>query len=47
MAEWMCGEEDAPVFSRIKFPTVPLHALRAAYLPLVGQWYRARDRLGR
>ena len=47
MAEWMCGEEDAPVFSRIKFPAVPFHALRAAYLPLVGQWFRARDRMGR
>jgi glycine/D-amino acid oxidase-like deaminating enzyme len=47
MAAWMCGEDDAPVFSRLRFPSIPLYPLRAAYLPIVGQWFRAQDRWGR
>lgn len=47
MAAWMSGEEDAPVFSRLRFAPIPLSPFRSAYLPLVGQWFRLRDRLGR
>jgi glycine/D-amino acid oxidase-like deaminating enzyme len=47
MAAWMSGEEDAPVFSQLRFPPIPLYPLRGAYLPLVGQWFRLRDRFGR
>ncbi|MGH9024974.1 MAG: NAD(P)/FAD-dependent oxidoreductase [Acidimicrobiia bacterium] len=47
MAGWLSGEEDPPVFSRLRFPPIPLYSFRSAYLPLVGQWFRTRDRLGR
>jgi len=45
-AAWLTGEEPPPPFAQLPFPTVPLHAWRDAYLPLVGWWYRAKDRLG-
>jgi glycine/D-amino acid oxidase-like deaminating enzyme len=46
-AAWLSGEEPPPPFAQLKFPTIPLHALRERYLPLVGLWFRAKDRLGR
>ena len=33
-----------PAFADISFPAVPVHALRSAYLPLVGQWFGYQDR---
>ncbi len=36
--------EAPPAFAEIKFPAVPAHALRGAYLPLVGQWLAHQDR---
>jgi len=33
-----------PAFAEIPFPAVPAHALRAAYLPIVGQWFASQDR---
>jgi glycine/D-amino acid oxidase-like deaminating enzyme len=46
-AAWLSGEEPPPPFAQLKFPPVPLHGLREHYLPLVGRWFRVRDRLGR
>jgi glycine/D-amino acid oxidase-like deaminating enzyme len=45
MAGAMCGDE-LPPFAELGHPAVPLHRTRAAYLPLVGAWYRLRDRRG-
>lgn len=36
--------EPPPAFAEIGFPAVPAHALRGAYLPLVGQWFAYQDR---
>jgi len=33
-----------PALSEIRFPAVPLHRARRAYLPLVGQWFAWEDR---
>jgi glycine/D-amino acid oxidase-like deaminating enzyme len=46
-AAWLSGEEAPPAFAQLPFPSVPLHAWRTAYLPAVGWWFRAKDRLGR
>jgi len=46
-AAWLAGEEPPPPFAQLEFPTIPLHRWRDRYLPLVGAWYRAKDRLGR
>jgi glycine/D-amino acid oxidase-like deaminating enzyme len=46
-AAWLSGEEPPPPFAQLPFPPVPLHAWRNLYLPLVGWWFRAKDRLGR
>jgi len=35
---------DPPAFAEISFPAVPVHALRRAYLPVVGQWFAYQDR---
>jgi glycine/D-amino acid oxidase-like deaminating enzyme len=45
-AAWMVGEEPPPAFAHLKFPTIPMHRLRSAYLPGVGWWLRAMDRRG-
>ncbi|HEY8218013.1 MAG TPA: FAD-dependent oxidoreductase [Acidimicrobiia bacterium] len=45
-AAWLSGEEPPPAFAQLPFPKVPLHAWRNAYLPAVGGWLRAKDRLG-
>jgi glycine/D-amino acid oxidase-like deaminating enzyme len=34
---------DPPAFANLAFRAVPLHAARAAYLPLVGQWFAFQD----
>ncbi|MCJ7672381.1 MAG: FAD-binding oxidoreductase [Acidimicrobiia bacterium] len=46
-AAWLTGEEPPPAFAQLDFPKVPLHAWRDRYLPAVGWWFRARDRVGR
>jgi glycine/D-amino acid oxidase-like deaminating enzyme len=46
-AAWLSGEEPPPPFAQLHFPTIPLHGLREQYLPLVGWWFRAKDRVGR
>jgi glycine/D-amino acid oxidase-like deaminating enzyme len=46
-AAWLSGEEPPPPFARLPFPSVPLHAARNLYLPAVGWWFRAKDRVGR
>jgi glycine/D-amino acid oxidase-like deaminating enzyme len=45
-AAWLSGEEPPPAFAQLPFPPVPLHSWRNAYLPAVGWWFRAKDRLG-
>ncbi|MGZ4681824.1 MAG: NAD(P)/FAD-dependent oxidoreductase [Acidimicrobiales bacterium] len=35
---------EPPAFAEIGFPAVPAHALRSAYLPIVGQWFGYQDR---
>jgi len=47
MAQWLAGAADAPVFTELPFPSVPLHRLRNVTLPLAGTWYRVLDELGR
>ena len=45
MGEWLAGGE-APVLTRLRFPIVPApYEGRPWFLPLVGEWYRLRDRL--
>jgi glycine/D-amino acid oxidase-like deaminating enzyme len=46
-AAWLVGEEPPPAFAHLKFPTIPMHRLRSAYLPGVGWWMRTRDRRGK
>jgi glycine/D-amino acid oxidase-like deaminating enzyme len=46
-AAWLSGERPPPPFAEPRFPPVPLHSWRNAYLPAVGWWLRARDRVGR
>lgn len=38
------GGGSPPAFAEIPFPAVPAHALRAAYLPIVCQWFASQDR---
>jgi glycine/D-amino acid oxidase-like deaminating enzyme len=45
MAAAICGEA-LPPFAELPHPSVPLHALRAAWLPAVSVALRAQDRLG-
>ncbi len=46
VAAWVTGGEPPP-FADLSFRRVPLHGLRALWLPLVGAWFRALDRIGR
>ncbi len=46
-AAWIADEEPPPPFAHLEFPRIPLNFLRGAYLPVVGQWFRAMDRFGR
>jgi glycine/D-amino acid oxidase-like deaminating enzyme len=44
-AEWMGGGE-APAIARLRFPLVPApYEGRPWFLPVVGEWYRLRDRM--
>jgi glycine/D-amino acid oxidase-like deaminating enzyme len=44
LAAVIADDEPLPGFADIRFPAVPAHGLRAAYLPLVGQWLGFQDR---
>jgi glycine/D-amino acid oxidase-like deaminating enzyme len=46
-AAWLVGDEPPPAFAHLKFPSIPLHRLRGAYLPAAGVALRALDRRGR
>jgi len=43
---WACGDEP-PAFAELPHPRIPLSGLRRAWLPLVGEVTRVRDRLVR
>jgi glycine/D-amino acid oxidase-like deaminating enzyme len=43
---WACGDQ-APPFAELSHRPIPLGRLRRAWLPVVGELTRARDRLGR
>jgi glycine/D-amino acid oxidase-like deaminating enzyme len=46
-AEWMTGG-DAPALARLRFPLVPApYEGRPWFLPLIGEYFRARDRIAR
>jgi glycine/D-amino acid oxidase-like deaminating enzyme len=45
-AAWIADDEPPPAFAHLKFPRIPMSSLRGAYLPGVGQWFRAMDRWG-
>ena len=46
-AEWMGGGE-APALAKLRFPLVPApYEGRPWFLPVVGEYFRARDRLAR
>jgi glycine/D-amino acid oxidase-like deaminating enzyme len=45
IADWLCGD-DPPALARLSFPLVPApYEGRPWFLPLVGEWYRLKDRL--
>jgi hypothetical protein len=44
LAQTVLGEAPPPAFAELKHRRIPLRALRRAYLPVVGQWYRYQDR---
>jgi len=46
-AAWLSGEVPPPPFAELRFPRIPMHAWRERYLPAVGWWFRAKDRVGR
>lgn len=44
LARHLLGEAPAPSFAELRHRPIPLHRYRAAYLPLVGLWFRWHDR---
>jgi gamma-glutamylputrescine oxidase len=44
MARHLLGEAALPSFAELPHRAIPLHRARAAYLPLVGLWFRWQDR---
>jgi glycine/D-amino acid oxidase-like deaminating enzyme len=44
MARHLLGEAALPSFAELQHRRIPLHRGRAAYLPLVGLWFRWQDR---
>jgi glycine/D-amino acid oxidase-like deaminating enzyme len=44
MARHLLGEAALPSFAELQHRPIPLHRARAAYLPLVGLWFRWQDR---
>jgi glycine/D-amino acid oxidase-like deaminating enzyme len=48
VAEWIAGVRDAPALADLSFPLVPApYEGRPWFLPVVGEWYRLRDRIDR
>ena len=46
MATWILGGGEAPALATLRFPLVPApYEGRAWFLPLAGEWFRAKDRL--
>jgi glycine/D-amino acid oxidase-like deaminating enzyme len=43
-ARHLLGEAGLPSFAELQHRPIPLHRARAAYLPLVGLWFRWQDR---
>jgi glycine/D-amino acid oxidase-like deaminating enzyme len=46
VADRMLGLRAGDPFDHLPWPAVPLHTGKPWFLPLVGLWYRMRDRLG-
>lgn len=46
MAGAICGEP-LPPFAEVRHRPIPLRRLQRAWLPVVGEWFRAQDRLDR
>lgn len=44
LAQVVLGAAGPPSFAELRHRPIPLHRLRRAYLPLVGQWFRYQDR---
>ena len=44
LAHVVLGEAAPPSFAELRHRPIPLHRVRRAYLPLVGQWFRYQDR---
>ncbi|CAN5466147.1 FAD-dependent oxidoreductase [soil metagenome] len=44
LAQTVLGVTPPPAFAELRHRPIPLHRLRRAYLPLVGQWFRYQDR---
>ncbi|MFN8018601.1 MAG: FAD-binding oxidoreductase [Acidimicrobiales bacterium] len=44
LGQVVLGAAPAPSFAELRHRPIPLHRLRRAYLPLVGQWFRYQDR---
>jgi glycine/D-amino acid oxidase-like deaminating enzyme len=44
MAQHLLGEAPLPSFAELPHRPIPVHRARAAYLPLVGLWFRWQDR---
>lgn len=42
-ARTVLGETPPPAFAELRHRRVPLHRLRRAYLPLVGEWFRYQN----
>jgi glycine/D-amino acid oxidase-like deaminating enzyme len=48
VGEWIAGTRDAPMLAELGFPLVPApYEGRPWFLPIVGEWYRLRDRIDR
>jgi glycine/D-amino acid oxidase-like deaminating enzyme len=44
VGEVLLGRAAPPAVADLRFPTIPLHRWRRAYLPVVGSWFRWQDR---
>lgn len=44
LGQVVLGEAPPPSFAELRHRPIPMHRLRKAYLPLVGQWFRYQDR---
>jgi glycine/D-amino acid oxidase-like deaminating enzyme len=44
VGEVLLGRAPPPAVADLRFPTIPMHRWRRAYLPVVGSWFRWQDR---